>query len=180
MPPIYLVSVGEVEQAILEFLCLVLPGSFNRPCVALPDVVDPVPAYLPHRRQYHSTVILSELFQIDVEPSAKLLGVSSLDLCIPILTFVFGEAQVSGRAAVISVHRLRQEFYGLPEDTALFFQRCEKEAIHELGHAFGLLHCKSYECVMGSSNSVEQVDLKPAGFCRACAQVVLALKQDKL
>jgi archaemetzincin len=95
--------------------------------------------------------------------------VTDLDLFIPIFTFVFGEAQVGGGVALMSTHRLHQEFYGLPEDTRLLFARAEKEAVHELGHTYGLAHCRSFDCVMHFSNSVEQVDLRPGDFCQSCA-----------
>jgi archaemetzincin len=68
----------------------------------------------------------------------------------------------------MSTRRLHQESYGLPEDTRLLFGRAEKEAVHELGHAYGLAHCRSFDCVMRFSNSVEQVDLKPGHFCQLC------------
>jgi len=85
---------------------------------------------------------------------------------------VFGEAQLDNQAALTSVHRLRQEFYGLPEDERLFFERCEKESLHELGHAFGLVHCREWECVMHSSNSIEQVDLKGGRCCDRCSALL--------
>ncbi|HXG93242.1 MAG TPA: hypothetical protein VNN73_12900 [Blastocatellia bacterium] len=103
----------------------------------------------------------------------KTLGVADVDLFIPIFTFVFGEAQLAGRAALISVHRLRQQFYGLPEDERLFYERCEKEAVHELGNVFGLAHCKRFDCVMRFSNSIEMVDIKTNSFCATCAGLLL-------
>jgi archaemetzincin len=72
----------------------------------------------------------------------------------------------------MSVFRLHQRFYGLPEDERLFYERCEKEALHELGHTFGLVHCKLYECVMHYSNSIEQVDLKHSRFCPSCSALM--------
>jgi archaemetzincin len=100
------------------------------------------------------------------------LGVTAQDLFIPILTFVFGEAQLGpgpAAAAVASLHRLRQEFYGLPPDPALARDRLLKEALHELGHTLGLRHCHDYRCVMSSSHAVENIDLKLAEFCPDCA-----------
>jgi archaemetzincin len=99
---------------------------------------------------------------------AKILGVTEVDLFIPIFTFVFGEAQVGSSLALTSTHRLQQQFYGLPEDRESLFARAEKEAVHELGHAFGLPHCRSFDCVMRFSNSVEEVDLKACNFCQLC------------
>ena len=75
-----------------------------------------------------------------------------MDLYIPVLTFVFGEAQLSDGGAVVSAHRLRQEFYGMPTDPELLHERLLKESLHELGHTYGLRHCPDYTCVMSSSN----------------------------
>ena len=93
-----------------------------------------------------------------------------MDLYIPVLTFVFGEAQLADGGAVVSAHRLRQEFYGMPTDPELLHERLLKEALHELGHTYGLRHCPDYTCVMSSSNGVERIDLKGAEFCPTCAQ----------
>jgi archaemetzincin len=103
----------------------------------------------------------------------KLLGVTAEDLYIPILTFVFGEAQVGGKLAIVSTHRLRQEFYGLPEDKPRLAQRLLTEAVHELGHTLELTHCDDYRCVMAASHAVEWIDIKDATFCRECAAKVV-------
>lgn len=97
-----------------------------------------------------------------------------MDLYIPVLTFVFGEAQLTNGGAVVSTHRLRQEFYGLPADSDLLHDRLLKESLHELGHTYGLRHCPDYTCVMSSSNGVERVDLKSADFCPLCAKLTSA------
>ena len=93
---------------------------------------------------------------------------TSLDLYIPILTFVFGEAQLGGTSAVVSYHRLRQEFYGLPADMDLLANRLLIEAVHELGHTLHLTHCQDYRCVMAASHAVEWIDIKDSGFCDDC------------
>jgi archaemetzincin len=96
------------------------------------------------------------------------------DLFIPILTYVFGEAQLNGRVAVISSHRLLNERYGLPADPGLAFDRLLKEAVHELGHVFGLLHCQDRECAMHISTYVEDIDLKSAALCTPCRRQLAA------
>ena len=73
---------------------------------------------------------------------------------------------------MVSAHRLRQEFYGLPTDPELLHERLLKEALHELGHTYGLRHCPDYTCVMSSSNGVERIDLKSAEFCPTCARIM--------
>ena len=164
---IKIVPIGSVDSNLLEYLALTLPATFGWPCVEAPANLRIEEIYDAARRQYHSTALLGQLRETGVDES-KILGVTELDLFIPIFTFVFGEAQVDGRAALMSTHRLRQEFYGLPADRRLLFARAEKEAVHELGHAFGLAHCRSFDCGMRFSNSVEQVDLRPCQFCQLC------------
>ncbi|HXK60107.1 MAG TPA: archaemetzincin family Zn-dependent metalloprotease [Acidobacteriota bacterium] len=170
MLEIQLVRVGQVDQQVLDFLAVVLPDSLGLNCKVVEQTIDPSVAYNPARNQYNSIEILLLLSRLKTKPRVKLLGLTRFDLFIPILTFVFGQAQVNNRNAVMSVHRLRQAYYGLPDDEKLFLERCEKEALHELGHTFGLVHCQDFECVMYLSNAIEQVDLKSNSFCDACRQ----------
>lgn len=173
MTEIQIVPVGNVDREILEYLAVAVSESVDARCVVSDITVDPSASFNSTRRQYNSTQILSMLLESNSHRGkGKLLGVADVDLFIPILTFVFGEAQLDNRAALASVHRLRQGFYGLPENERLFFERCEKESIHELGHAFGLVHCPDWECVMHFSNSIEQVDLKATVFCPTCSAIL--------
>lgn len=170
MPEIQLVRVGLVNQDVIDFLVVALSDSLGVNCTILGDLVDPSGAFNPARQQYNSMDILLALTRLEARPGAKLLGLAAVDLFIPILTFVFGQAQLNNRNAVMSVYRLHQSYYGLPESQRLFYARCEKEALHELGHTFGLVHCPSFQCVMYFSNSVEQVDLKTNRFCSLCRE----------
>ncbi len=136
------------------------------------------------RNQYMSTSILARLAALresepfaNHSPGARLLGVTALDLFVPVLTFVFGEAQLDGRCGVVSTHRLREEHYGLPPNPELLAGRLAKEAVHELGHTYGLRHCDDWSCVMASTHSVERLDLKGAEFCAGCARVVRGGRQ---
>ncbi len=95
-----------------------------------------------------------------------------MDLFVPVLTFVFGEAQVNGKAAVVSSYRLRDELYGLPKNPKRLKERLEKEAIHELAHTFGLIHCRNPECVMHSYTYAEEVDFKSKDFCSSCSALL--------
>ena len=166
---IKIVRLGAVDGNLLEYLSLTLPAAFGAGCAEVAVVaLDTSEAYDARRRQFHSTKLLAQLRDVDAPEGSKVLGVTEVDLFIPIFTFVFGEAEVGGSAALMSTHRLHQEFYGLPDDNKLLFARAEKEAVHELGHACGLAHCRSFDCVMRFSNSVEQVDLKPCNFCQLC------------
>lgn len=134
----------------------------------------PVPpeSFEARRNQYYSTKILKEMLGDVPKDALKLLGVTDRDLCIPILTYVFGEAQVGGTAAVVSLARLRQEHYGLAPNRPLLLERLRKESLHELGHTFGLVHCPLRECVMYLSNTVVDVDTRGREFCWGCQTVV--------
>jgi archaemetzincin len=120
------------------------------------------------RGQYNSTALLAQLLHLYGNESEKRIAVVRVDLFIPVLTFVFGEAQLNGIAAVVSFHRLANPFYGMPKDDSLTWKRLEKEIIHELGHTFGLFHCHQFECVMRSSTYVEEIDLKRGVLCTDC------------
>lgn len=124
----------------------------------------------PIRKQINSTWVLSRL--LDAYPNGvdKVLGVTEQDLYIPILTYVFGEAELGGRAAVVSAHRFRNELYGLPAAPDKMRDRLIVESLHELGHTCGLTHCRSTHCVMRPSSYAEEIDFKPARFCSLCAE----------
>lgn len=173
MTKLRIVTFGEVEASVLGYLTFVLPEFTGMRCRAEDTKLDLAHAYIAARHQHHSTRLLGVLKEMLQEPDELLLGVTEEDLCIPILTFVFGEALLDQSAAMLSFHRLRQPFYGLPEDQETFLRRAEKEALHELGHAAGLIHCRTYPCVMTFSNAVEQIDLKEPAFCEACRAQIL-------
>lgn len=124
------------------------------------------------RGQYNSRVLLGQLLKDTPPESARVLGVAGVDLFIPVLTYVFGEAQLGGRAAIVSLHRLDDELYGLPANPDRLFERLVKEAVHELGHTYDLVHCHHIGCVMGSSTYVEEIDLKSDAFCEGCRAMV--------
>src|SRR6476646_1503076 len=170
MKPLRLLPIGEVTDGLLSFLESALQQSLQVSCEILPVVLDPTPTFHADRGQYHSCEILAGMQRMGVEECWRLLGVAEIDLYIPILTFVFGEAQIGGPCAVISARRLRQEFYSLPPDKTLLDQRLLKEAIHEIGHTCDLTHCDNYACAMASSHAVEWIDLKQAALCSACQE----------
>ena len=120
------------------------------------------------RDQYNSLEILDWLENRFPKPDQWILGITNVDLAIPVLTFVFGEARLGGRSAVISTFRLHEEFYGRSADTLMLLSRIEKEAIHEVGHMMGLTHCLDRNCVMYPSNSLSQTDVKSTKFCPEC------------
>jgi archaemetzincin len=166
--------VGAVDGRTLQWLERDLALYLGLPVRTTRNMPVPAESYEEGRGQYYSTRIIGKMLREVPDGAFKLLGVIDRDLCIPILTFVFGEAQLDGTVALVSLTRLRQEFYGLPPDRFLFHERLRKESLHELGHTFGLIHCPSRECVMSLSNTVIDVDRKGRSFCRHCLDVVLA------
>lgn len=174
MTLIQLLPIGNVEAEVLATLPSALSNEWHIRCEILAARLDPEFAFHPERQQYHSTEILSRMRNFLGPDSWRLLGVTSMDLYIPILTFVFGEAQTGNACAVVSLHRLRQEFYGLPADPPLLQQRLLKEAMHELGHTLELSHCDDYRCAMAPSHAVEWIDIKGSSFCPACRSRILA------
>jgi archaemetzincin len=175
---IYLLPLGNVDHTLVQSLCSPLGNTFHTPIQTLNVDVDLEQFYDDRRCQYNSTAILRYLRQEPsplsatgssrVDPAARKLAILAHDLFIPILTYVFGEAELGGRVAVISYHRLMNERYGLPPNQSLLIERVRKEALHELGHAYGLLHCSSQLCVMHTSTYVEDIDLKGSELCPVC------------
>lgn len=164
-------SAGGVTSELLAELAPALARAFRVPSHVRGESLDAGFAFDPARNQYHSTAILQRLTSL-AEDDIRLLGVTGLDLYVPVLTFVFGEAQLEGRCALVSLHRLREEFYGLPGSNDLLHERLIKEAVHELGHTFRLRHCSDWRCVMASAHGVERLDVKSADFCPACRQAI--------
>ena len=165
---VHLLPVGTIGKSLLESLSDSLPEYLPIRCEILSSALDPAAAYHGERQQFHSSEILQHIHQHISNGCWRLLAVADVDLYIPILKYVFGEAQVGGPCALVSAHRLHQEFYGLAPDTELLQQRLLKESVHELGHTFGLHHCQDYRCAMASAHAVEWIDLRGSSLCDEC------------
>ncbi|MFA5405590.1 MAG: archaemetzincin family Zn-dependent metalloprotease [Ignavibacteria bacterium] len=129
-------------------------------------------AYSHERKQYYSTKILESAISLTGYAEGIILIITEIDLYVPVLTFIFGEAQYKGKHSIVSVCRLHEEFYTGITNDELFYERTKKEVLHELGHNFGLLHCLDWDCVMHSSNSIEEVDIKGDFYCRHCFEEI--------
>jgi archaemetzincin len=168
MKRLQLLPIGLVDPQLLEWLGQALYDKFRMRAEILSPALDPSFALHAERQQYHSSEILAAMQRYIGGSTWRLLGITQLDLYIPILTFVFGEAQLGGTSAVVSYHRLQQEFYGLPQDRDLLANRLLIESVHELGHTLRLTHCHDYQCAMAPSHAVEWIDIKDSGFCEDC------------
>ena len=177
MRTIYLLPLGNADRNLVSGLCSPLQKTFQLPVEVREIRLDLAPFYDDPRGQFNSTQILQFLKSTELvrekggrPVSSTLLAILPVDLFIPILTFVFGEAELNGSVAVVSYHRLQNEMYGLPKNRVLLEERLQKEALHELGHVHGLVHCTDLRCVMHTSTYVEDIDLKTDRFCKECTR----------
>jgi archaemetzincin len=158
---------GEILDVLERELAAVF-GLGTRRLTALPE---PASALDAARGQWSATEILKALLP-RARSRERLLGVTERDLFVPVLSFVYGQAQLRGPVAVVSLARLRPEFFGLPPDPALLARRALTEAVHELGHTFGLVHCLERRCPMALSLGLEDLDSKGAWPCPTCEELL--------
>jgi len=171
---ITLVPIGIAEEELLSRVGIALTEVFGRQVEVAAPLPHPDYAYNERRQQYLAAAVLSRLRKCKL-PGERVLGIVDVDLYAPRLNFVFGQASVRGREAVIALPRLRQSFYGLPDEEDLFLARTIKEAVHELGHTYGLGHCPDARCVMHFSNSLHDTDFKSPHFCVVCQTLIRSL-----
>lgn len=169
---IVLISFGHFGKEFLEEISEAVTHEFN--CIVkirevhtdLSEFFDPV------RRQYNGNKLLGVVDSLKTPESLKTIGLFNVDLFIPILTYIFGQAQLGGQSAIASLYRLSNERYGMTRDDKSLSGRFKKEVIHELGHTFGLIHCQVSTCVMRSSTYVEDIDQKDAHLCNQCRNLM--------
>lgn len=165
MKKIYLTPIGEIDKLLLEKLQEPLQDRFKLNIEISASLPIPEEVYNFKRNQYLAPPILDQLKK-NIQPDTKrTLGIIDKDLYTYGLNFIFGQADLGEKFCLISIIRLRESYYGKSEDKELFFERVLKEAVHELGHTFGLRHCVNPKCVMHFSNSLLDTDIKEADFC---------------
>jgi archaemetzincin len=165
---IYLVPFDKIDKDLLDFLLENLPKIISYSVKKYLSLPIPSNAYNPERNQYLSSLFLDILTKLKIPDSFKILGITNVDLYTPGLNFIFGQAKLNGREALVSIARLDNSFYGLPKDQEVLYIRSLKESVHELGHTLGLSHCPNPECVMHFSNSISDTDRKSYNFCPIC------------
>lgn len=166
-----LIPIGPLPPDLLPWLGEELHARFGRPWTSGPAMALPPEAYDAGRRQYRSDDLLERL-RAFTEKAWRLLALVEADLYTPGLNFVFGQASLHGREALVALARLHPAFYSQPEDVERFHLRVLKEAVHELGHTLGLGHCPDRRCVMHFSNTLADTDFKGADFCPRCVRQV--------
>jgi archaemetzincin len=169
-------AIGCVDAGLVDAVVRAVAASFGVATTLGTDLPDPELSRDETRGQYSSTLILRRLAALRPFAADRYLGITERDLFIPMMTYVFGQAQLGGPVALVSLARLRPEFYGLPANPELVRERLEKESIHEVGHTLGLIHCLTPECLMSLSTTVAQVDQKSIALCAGCN----ALAQDAI
>ena len=168
MTLIAVATAGPVDPEAVEYAQACLAAAVGARTLRVAPLTDPEYAFDPARNQYSSTLILRDALRRRPSEAAKMLVLTERDLFIPMLSFVYGQAQLDGAVAVLSLARLRQEFYGLPAQPPLFLVRVRKEVLHEMGHTFGLTHCEDRLCAMALSTNIEQLDTKRGAYCDGC------------
>jgi archaemetzincin len=165
---ITLISYGHFERDFLEKMAGAVRQEYFHPVQVLEGRLEISEFYDPSRRQYDGTKLLKAVDAMAPGASVKTLGLFNVDLFIPILTYIFGQAYLNGRSGIVSSYRLKNELYGMRQDEALLRDRLRKVCVHELGHSFGLVHCHTPNCVMKSSTYVEDLDQKRFNLCPDC------------
>jgi archaemetzincin len=170
---IFIAPIVFSNRELFDTLIKNLESVFHKPIKQLTLDIDTHKLYSVDRRQYYSTGFLEQAIEQTSYINGKVLMITDLDIYVPVLTFLFGEAQLDGKHSVVSVCRLHEEFYSGTSDFNLLLDRTVKEVLHEIGHNFGLIHCLDWDCVMHSSNSVEEVDIKGSEYCKKCRSILL-------
>ena len=168
LPNITLISFGYFEKELLEKTAEAVKNEFRCSVNIKEGHLDLSEFYDQARRQYNGNDLLKLVDSMHFPDSIKTLGLFNVDLFIPILTFIFGQAYLGGHSGIASLYRFNNERYGMTGDNQFLMDRFKKEVIHELGHTFGLIHCHNPTCVMRSSTYVEDIDQKNQQLCTTC------------
>jgi archaemetzincin len=164
---ITLVPIGPLPDDLLSRLQRDLPGIFNARVTIQQPIGLPSEAFNRQRKQYLGHTILNRLHSLQTDAD-RIVGLIDQDCYARGLNFIFGQAAMNGREAVVALPRLRPKFYGQKQDTQVFYERVFKEVIHELGHTWGLSHCPNRKCIMHFSNMLQDTDIKGPDFCSIC------------
>ncbi len=165
---ITLVPFGHFEREFLERTAEAVRSEYLHGIAIRETHLDLSEYYDPGRRQYNGNELLKVVDSLALPESSKTLGLFTVDLFIPILTYIFGQAYLGGRSGIASVYRLSSERYGITDGGDSLLERFTREVNHELGHMCGLVHCHTPTCVMRSSTYVEDIDQKSRNLCLKC------------
>jgi archaemetzincin len=168
-PPIALINMGRMPQTALRVIAANLQAVLETPVEMLPTMAIPEEAFQPHRCQYDAGLVLKYLARSSFPPHLRILAVTDVDLCSPILTFVFGLAELGLRLAIISDFRLKHREDGRVAAESIYYERLAKVALHEIAHTFSLYHCETPKCLMRFSYGLSHLDELELFFCERCS-----------
>ncbi|MFP4477299.1 MAG: hypothetical protein ACLFOY_17180 [Desulfatibacillaceae bacterium] len=166
------IPLGVVDSVAVSVAAANIQAVLGMPADVAAPWPDPVHAVIPARRQYNALVLLRDLDNGTPAEGLR-LGLLDKDLCVPVFSYVLGEARLGGRAAVVSLHRLRAGAHGRSADRSLMYERLAKVALHETAHLLGREHCREPGCLMGFSARVDHLD-RLSSFCDACSHYLRA------
>ena len=171
---------GDVPAIFLKVIAAHIEAYLQGDARILPSHPHPYYAFDPHRLQYDCGLILKAMEAEKFDGCEKVVGVLTVDLFVPILTHVYGEARQGGKTALVSTFRMQNNPPAASEPSAQAYERTAKVALHEIGHLFNLLHCEDEKCLMHFSGNLETLDHTPLYFCRYCTAYFRdALKQRR-
>ena len=165
---IVVVPLGEVDFMMVNRLATTLGTIFGRSVDSLKGMKLPDEALKVVRGQFYASVILARLERIKANQKEFVIGVCEEDLYLPDEPFIIGSADTVAGTSLVSLFRIRQEFYGLPEDELKVYSRLFKQAVHFLAHLFEMTSCRNPKCVNYYSQNMMDIDGKGEKFCDIC------------
>jgi len=168
LPPLGLIEMGRLGEVAMRVVAANVQALIGMSVDTLDPLDVPPETFQKHREQYDAGLIIEHLRQLSFPSHARILAVTTVDLCTPILTHVFGQAEVGGRAAVVSNFRLRSNEDGSPAPLDRYYERLAKVSLHETAHTLSVYHCEDKQCLMHLSARVEHLDRLEIAFCKRC------------
>jgi archaemetzincin len=164
-----LIEMGRIGEFAIRVVAAHVQTLMGIPVDILGSRDIPQEAFQHHRQQYDAGLIIRHLSGVPFPDHERILGLVTVDLCIPILTYVYGEAEVGGKVAVVSTFRLSQNDDGSPTSKERYYERLAKVALHEVAHTFSLYHCENRHCIMHFSPKIQELDRIVLSFCDRCS-----------
>jgi archaemetzincin len=168
-----ILPIGEVPLIVSQTIAAHISGYLDLSATILPGLENFTDSFNENRLQYDAAKTLKKLESIKGKDIDKILGILTVDLYVPIFSYVFGEAKQGGKAAVISLYRLAKDTDGKTQPSPTVLERAAKIALHELGHLYNLYHCANEHCLMHFSGGLQDLDSSPLYFCRYCSKYFL-------
>jgi len=166
---IALINMGQVPHTALRVVAANIQTVLGTPVDMLAAMEIPEEAFQPHRGQYDAGLVLKYLARFSFPRHSRLLAITDVDLCTPIHTFVFGEAELGLSRAIVSDFRLKHREDGIAAAEGTYYERLAKVALHELAHTFSLYHCETPKCLMQFSYGLRHLDELDIFFCERCS-----------